>query len=106
MCGNSLAPDRADLLLDPRDRPGRPAAGGEPARAPGRRDHRAGLQRHQGPRHGLGAPARRRDHAAGVAAAACRARLLTYSRTVTPRLGRERIRAGPGLTWRVSCGWM
>ena len=49
------------------------------------RDHRAGHQRHQGPRRGLGAPARRRDHAAGVAAAACRARLLTCSRTVTPR---------------------
>jgi len=39
-------------------------------RAPGRRDHRAGHQRHQGPRRDLGAPARWRDHAAGVAAAA------------------------------------
>ena len=26
--------------------------------------------------------------------------------TVTSRPGRDRIRAGLGLTWRVSCGWM
>jgi hypothetical protein len=42
---------------------------------------------------------------AGVAAAAC-GRAWRRSRTVTSRLGRERIIAGLGLTWRVSCGWM
>ena len=49
---------------------GLPAAGRRPARASRRRNHRPGHQRHQGAEHGLGPPARGRDAAAAVAAAA------------------------------------
>jgi len=46
------------------------AAGQRPARAPRRRHHRPGHQRHQGTEHRLGPPARGRHAAAAVAAAA------------------------------------